>query len=509
MRHGLPTCLHYPMIQNRSHAPFLRAIACLALLALAACATPVKESVRATLNDPALAGTRWGLVVTTLEGKELVAINPDDRFVPASNTKLFTTLAVFRNFTGLDQPDTASATSLRIESELDGSTDIVLTGNGDATLGDGPQCQTNCLARLADAIVNYGFATIRDVIGDDRLFPDERWSPGWSWNNLETRSGTAISALTVNDNELALYVSPGAAAGDPAIAKFREADDLYDLVNEAVTVETGETDLYVEHRPNTPAARLYGQIALTDKEQVLAMGVDDPALQAATRLRRLLEKRGLTVTGDAIARRRPSTMADDPTKRPEGSPAPRPPAPTGTEIVRLQPGPLIDDLRFTLKVSQNLHAELVLRRLGLIEGAGSAAEGLAIVEKMLTEAGLPRSAWDLSDGSGMSTYNRITPRGMTKLLRWTQTQPWAADFRSALPGSGEGTLARRFRGTALDGKIFAKTGSLNAVNALSGFMTAASGRTLVFAAYANDRPSTADSATQAMDAALLQIAARH
>jgi D-alanyl-D-alanine carboxypeptidase/D-alanyl-D-alanine-endopeptidase (penicillin-binding protein 4) len=106
----------------------------------------------------------------------------------------------------------------------------------------------------------------------------------------------------------------------------------------------------------------------------------------------------------------------------------------------------------------------------------------------------------------MSTYNRVAPRGMIVFLRWVSAQPWGAAWRSSLPVGGvDGTLARRFKGTALESRIFAKTGTLNATSALSGYMTAKSGRTLLFSAYANDIPEGVR-ATDAMDAALLLIA---
>ena len=106
----------------------------------------------------------------------------------------------------------------------------------------------------------------------------------------------------------------------------------------------------------------------------------------------------------------------------------------------------------------------------------------------------------------MSTYNRVAPRGVVRFLRWIDTRPWAAAWRATLPVGGvDGTLARRFRGTALESRLFAKTGGLNATTALSGYMIARSGRTLLFAFYANDIPDGA-SATAAMDAALVLIA---
>ena len=125
---------------------------------------------------------------------------------------------------------------------------------------------------------------------------------------------------------------------------------------------------------------------------------------------------------------------------------------------------------------------------------------------MLTGIGIDRSGWDFSDGAGMSIYNRVTPRTVAKLLHWSTKQSWADQFRTTLPVGGvDGTLRRRFAGTSLEGRVFAKTGTLNGVNALSGFMLTKSGKTLIFSAYANDRPSVAGPATAAMDAALVEI----
>ena len=135
------------------------------------------------------------------------------------------------------------------------------------------------------------------------------------------------------------------------------------------------------------------------------------------------------------------------------------------------------------------------------------ADGRAAVVAMLIGAGVARWGYDFADGSGMSSYNRVSPRATVGFLRWTQSQPWGAAWRATLPVGGvDGTLARRFRGTALEGKVFAKTGTLNAANALSGFLVAASGRTLTFSALANDMPADV-SATATIDKARLAVAA--
>ena len=159
-------------------------------------------------------------------------------------------------------------------------------------------------------------------------------------------------------------------------------------------------------------------------------------------------------------RHRRFTPADDPLRNARRRP------PEAEALARLTPPPLAADLTHTSKVSQNLHAELLLRRLGLIAGSGSIEDGVAAIAAMMDHAGAPRTGWDLSDGSGMSTYNRVSPRAVAALLRWAAAQPWGAAWRATLPVAGvDGTLARRFRGTALEGRLFAKTGTLNASNA--------------------------------------------
>jgi D-alanyl-D-alanine carboxypeptidase/D-alanyl-D-alanine-endopeptidase (penicillin-binding protein 4) len=192
--------------------------------------------------------------------------------------------------------------------------------------------------------------------------------------------------------------------------------------------------------------------------------------------------------------------------RPVGAPSP---PDAGPALARALPRPLREDLTLTNKVSQNLHAELLLRRIGRQSGDGSIADGLTAVGAMLAAAGAPRAGYDFSDGSGMSTYNRVAPRAAVALLRWIAAQSWGAAWRSTLPIAGvDGTLANRFKAGPLERRLFAKTGSLNAASGLAGYMMAKSGRTLTFAAYANDMPDGVG-ATKALDAALTLVAAEN
>ncbi len=483
----------------------------LVAIALAACGT-LAESARDALHPLALEGTRWGLVVMTMEGDELVAIRPDERFVPASNTKLFTTAAAFHRLGSMTSPDPSMGTSIRLKPREHGPPDLVLVGGGDAMLIDAEDCERDCLADLADTVAASGIKRINDLIGDDTLYPDQPWPMGWSWEDLATRSGAATSALTVNNNEIALVITPAAEAGQPASVTWREGDMVAegyprDVRNDIVTIASvkGVDAVFgVERLPDSPIVHVYGQVKVGAVQQTVPVAVTSPANAAAWRFRHLLQKRGVVVDGSVQTWRRPVQLTDDPELRKGASPPS--PRKEGFEIARLLPSPLAEDVTFLMKQSQNLHAELLLRRLGLIEGGGSIEDGLAIVYKMLETAGADRAAWDFSDGSGMSVYNRVTPRMVANFLRWTSQQDWGEAFRATLPiGGVDGTLRRRFVATRLEGRIFAKTGTLTGVNALSGFMQTKSGKTLIFSAYANDRPSEADSSVAALDAALLEL----
>jgi D-alanyl-D-alanine carboxypeptidase/D-alanyl-D-alanine-endopeptidase (penicillin-binding protein 4) len=466
------------------------------LLPLLLVAAPAVAADRAV--DRALAtapfGTRIGLVVVDENGREIVSVRGDERFVPASNTKIFTTASAFATL-DVAASDGGGGATVRLEGR-----DVVLSGRGDARLSSAAGCTVDCLAELARAIAAKT-RVVGDVIGDDTFFPDERWPSGMSWNNQVGRYGTAISALTIDDNVATLTVAPRGIGEMPTIV----GDGYYRIENAGSTVAGGtKTALTATRVPGSDLLRIAGTIAGGAAPEVVTIGIDDPAHRAAWLFAAMLRANGVRVTGTIAVRHRAPTPADDPATR-GAAPVARPSL--APALATLAPPPLAEDLRVTNKISQNLHAELFLRRVGAVGGSGSVADGRAAVIAMLDRAGIERWAYDFADGSGMSNYNRVTPRATVRLLRWTQAQPWGAAWRATLPVGGiDGTLARRFRGTPLDGKLFAKTGSLNAANALSGFLVTAKGRTFTFSALANDMPDDA-SATAAVDKALLAIAA--
>ena len=448
-------------------------------------------------------GTRFGLLVVDTQGRVIVSVNPDMRFVPASNTKLFTTAAALALLPRTEGRDAAGGAQVFLVPGAKGKPkDVVLYGRGDARLSSAPDCKIDCLAALADAVAAKT-RVVGDVIGDDSYFPDQRWSAGMSWNNIGDYNATAASALSLDANELTVRVNADPAGGPPLIA----APPYLIVRNEALSVAAGApTTLQLEHRVNSREFRLYGTIAVGAPEWRARVGIDDPADYAATVFAQLLRARGVKVTGKVRMRHQPVLGKDL-----QGAAAARQAAAVAgwdAPIAAALPPPITELIPLINKPSQNHHAELLLRRIGRMNGGtGSVEDGLAAERALFIDVGVPAEGFDLFDGSGMSSYNRVSPRAMIALLRWAIRQPWGTTWLASFPVAGrDGTLKKRFVGTPLEGRIAAKTGTLNATNALSGTMITASGRTLIFAFYANDVPDGA-SAVPTMEQVLQVVAA--
>lgn len=432
---------------------------------------------------PLPSGARIGLLAVDETGAVVAERNADARMVPASTTKLFTTAAALATLPATDQPDATGGASVTLEGS-GRRPDVVLRGHGDARLSAAPDCTVDCLATLADAVAAHT-RRVGAVIGDDSAMADERWPSGMSWDNMATPSGTAVSALTLDDNVAVVRVA-GGAEGMPATIEAPIGLAVSGTVNSAATDQ-----IVIVRRalPGSDAWRLGGFVPPGQVFPV-PLALADPAARAAAVLRAMLVARGVAVAGPAMARHRVGATA-----------LPEPPP-----LARVVPPPLQEDLALTLRQSQNLHAELLLRRLA---PSGTVADGLAARLAALAPVGLPVGSVSLYDGSGMSTYNRVTPRALVKLLRWGSGQAWGTIWTNGFPVAGQsGTLRNRLRGTALEGRLRAKTGTLNGTQALAGFLPTADGHTLAFAVLVNDLPDGA-SAAPVVDALLLALFAGH
>jgi D-alanyl-D-alanine carboxypeptidase/D-alanyl-D-alanine-endopeptidase (penicillin-binding protein 4) len=387
------------------------------------------------------------------------------------------------------------------------------------------------LKAMADQVAATGLKVVNgDVVGDDTLFPWEPYAQDWSIDDTVWGYGAPVSALTINDNQIKVTVTPGEVAGNPATVMVDPAVPSYYTLD--VSVTTGEkksgSHVQMERALGSKVLRVYGTIAVDAQPEEEEVAIHDPAEYAAVALKGMLEARGIVVTGRARAKHRIDTQAkgfmarmkepgnesfvvgSDKQPIPIACPADAPPADNERVIATHQSPELLDDVTVTNKVSQNLHAELWLHHLGRRTpcGKGSTVDGARLVRAFLENAGIDKDDFVFFDGSGLSGHDLVTPRATARLLLYASTQPWFADWKKTLPVGGEdGSLADRFGKAPLKDHVFAKTGTLGEARALSGYLECASGRTVIFSIMVGNHMAQTNGDRDVMDKIVAAIAA--
>jgi len=445
--------------------------------ALPAAAPPTAPPTRAPLQSlvdsvaalPQFANMHWGvLIVAPDRGDTLASRNADKLVMPASNMKLITAAVALAQ---LGPQYRWTTTVMRTGTVLNGVLrgDLVIEGRGDPSVSTAMR-GTDPLIAFAPLVAALQAAGVRRIDGrvrasDTRAFPGSPHGFGWDWDDLNEDYGAGVAELLFNEGFTTVHVVGCARAARAACVTTTPLRGT-PLIRSTVTVRnrsSGAPQLtWWRDSAAVPGLVVQGSIAAGDTTTFTAAQPDvrNTYLAAVTEA---LTRAGIRVRGARL----PATRADT--------------------VVVLPSATLAEMLPALQKPSQNQVAEVLFRTLGLEKtGVGSPDSGRVVVERQLREWGVRDEGRAIRDGSGLSRHDYLTPGTIIRVLDAMRRAPTFPLYRDALPMAGvDGTLRTRMQ-TFARGRVQAKTGTIDKVRALSGYVTTADGELLLFSIIANN-----------------------
>ena len=483
----------------------------------------LQSKIQSRLVAPEVRRGQIGLKIVSLNsGKVIFEQNGEKYLMPASNMKNFTVAAAMEKLT----PDFRFVTSVYAPSQPDQSGtikgDLRIFGRGDVSIStaffgvtNDPETYYKGIDRLVDKIIGTGVKRIEgDLIGDESYFRGSPIPGSWEYDDLQWYYGAEISALPINDSAVDLTVKPG-SDGYACSVKLLPMNPVIRVNNRCTTTgaDTGRT-LQVEKKPNQNVIDITGSLPVGDNGFSGSIAVSHPAELFIALLKQRLQEKGVAVTGQLRTINFDSKTIGSPAATalslaPINSKDGAQPHAGPIEIARLESPPFSEIAAKTMKPSQNMYTETILWTLGeksreeltavalsstgfppSLPSGNSDVLGLAITKAFRSQIGIPDDAVIQYDGCGLSRHDVITPSAVIQLYTYMATQSkYSQAWRNALTIAGvDGTLRNRFKGTAGAGNVRGKTGTIDQVSALSGYLTTAGGEPVVFSVVVNGVP---------------------
>lgn len=456
----------------------------------------LQQDLDAILADRNFADASWGVSVVSCDnGEALYASNDRRNRQPASNLKLLSTAAALRNLGG----DFRYSTDLYAGGNVGGngelSGNLVVRCSGDPSIspdfGIDPR---QMVRRWGEMLDSLGIRSVQDVLVDASYFDEVPYAPGWAWDDESFGFNAQISAAAIYDNSVEITVTPGKTPGAPVSIDISPST-AYVMLKVTALTSRGDSTSTVDIRRGRKSdlIEVSGSIAAGSEPYVEHISVENPALFFATLVKEELGRFGIVVHGDAYnAAEYPAPFSYLSLRKVDTHRSP----------------PLRDIVAATNKLSLNLAAEMLVKKLGReYLGVGSTAAGIEVVKRTLSDAGIDNEHIRLYDGSGLSRQDMIAPADITSLLRWAYRSPIATDFMNSLAIAGvDGTLANRMRGTLAERNVIGKTGYLGGIRALSGYARTRDGETLAFSIIINNYSVPTSVVNTAQDLIVMRLA---
>ena len=450
----------------------------------------LRADIDSMLGAPEFRNARWGVLVVDPErGDTLYSSEAGKLFMPASNMKIVTGAVALARL----GPDWRFRTDFATTGAIEGDAlvgDLVVIGRGDPTASAHMAGDAMTPIRgIADSLAARGVRRISGTLrrGPDH-FPGANVGYGWALDDMDSPYGAGVDELYLNEGFATVVVTGADSAGGPPTARVLPVAGFPLLRNEATTGDTTRLTIVKDTAGGHLVLAGTVRAGATD---TLAITFADPAVAYLAAVRSALDERGIAVRdwGATAVRVDSATPLDT--------------------LFTLRSPPLREILPAMMKPSQNQIAEALFRSLALEEtGAGDPDSARRIVERQLAAWGIDSAHFVVRDGSGLSRHNYLAPDAIVRILDRMRTHGDAADFLASFPVAGvDGTIASRMRGTAAEGKLRAKTGTIDKARSLSGYVTAADGRVLIFSLLANNFTTPVSAATRVQDAIGARLAA--
>ena len=426
----------------------------------------LRKSIDMLLSQPPLSSARVSAQIVSLDdGQVVYARSPDDQLNPASNTKLVTSAAALVRL----GPEFRFTTDVLGDKPIERGKvrTLYVKGRGD------PSINTERLQGLVADLWHRGLRQVGDIVLDDSYFDPDPWGPGWEQEQSDKAYAAPVGALSLNHNSVAIYVAPADSRnGRVRIDLEPEARGYFALENRVATVGVNGRRRVIPHTfadGEHTRVVVSGRFPLRGEATVLYRRVTNPTFYFGQTLQQLLRDHGIRVQGHL----RRGTVPE-----------------TASLVNSYESPELAEVVRDMNKVSSNFIAEMLIKTLGAeLRGVpGTWVKGLDVAQDLLAEMGLPRGTYQLRNGSGLNDTNRFSAQQMTALLVavWKKF-PVAAEFVSSLGiAARDGTMRLRMEGTDAAGRLRAKTGTLDKVTALSGYVQSLGGERFVFSILVND-----------------------
>jgi len=429
----------------------------------------------------------WGALVQDLEtGQILYERNPNKAFLPASNQKIVTTATALDLLGSTYRYETTLRFDGRtVDSVMTG--DLIIDGSGDPTFGSVELRGADPLASWAEQLADMGVRRIEGrLIGDDNRFDDRPYPEGWDVDYITRQAGrymgTSASGLSYSDNVVAVKIS-AARPGAPPNVRLRPAGTVK-VRNEAQTSSRWRgSSVEVDRIFTGNTVHLTGTVARSYRGTV-NVPVSNPTMFTLQSFVQELRAAGIETDVQVL----------------DIDEVEEPPSDGKDLFMSLSP-PLSEIIAVVNKRSNNFYAEQLFRTYGW---GGSARGASKRTDAFLRRIGVDTRQLLVNDGSGLSRKDLVTPRAMVEVLAHMSDHPEKSAWFASLPQGGENntTLEYRLHRTP----VWAKTGSLRFVRALSGYAERPDGRRIAFAFFANNYTGPSYRVTRTIDDLVRKVA---